>query len=192
MGPPVRLRAHPPRRTYRSGREFIHNLSGFFDHSHDFEGDVVHQAMAINLAKFLAVAVVLDERSRLLSIDVDPRADHLFRIIDTWSERTPAVVARLDVAVVLGVRPALTTDHPSSQTAQDFRFGEHDFEHDQRAARLHESIERLSLGHGPRKPVKQESWRGVGLFQSFEDDSRDEVVVDESSALEDGLHLSAE
>src|SRR5581483_956186 len=117
-------------------------------------------------------AVVVDERSGLLVVELEPAPDRLRRVVR---------------AVLL--RGAL--HHPLDQGTP---VGNLELEHDvQGAVELAEQlVERLRLRHRAGEPVEDESRQRVPPAEAVADHPDHQAVVDELTGVVDGLHLATD
>src|SRR6476660_9000269 len=138
---------------------------------------VVHlgrAARAVEAVEEVAVVVVVDERRRLLAVDLLAVADGLLAVVVALRQRLAVdvadlVVLRRVVLEVVGV--AVRADAAARQAPHELVLGNIDEQHRGQPAvdLLQRAVERHGLIARAREAVEQEAVLGVGVRQAVED-----------------------
>ena len=144
-------------------------------------------------------AVVLDHRPRVAPVDLQPFANHRFRIVrprHPLRADRPApfgVLAqfRQRVGLVLegvGVGAAVVAHPPAAHAPNQFLVGHLDLDADHRPARRRYLVQRGGLPGRAREAVEHEARHRIRPHQPLADDPDDQVVAHQLAPLHHGFH----
>src|SRR5207249_4267203 len=166
--------------------------SGFESLNRPLE-DLLDQAARIDFSQHPAVAVVLDQRRRLLFVRLDPLPHDLLLVIRADDQGRAALVAeagslrRIHEDVVHGV---VLRAHPPAGVSFDQLLGLEEQAHD--GVDLRELRQRLRLRDRPRESVEDESLLRVRLLEAAFRHRDHEIVGDQLARIHEGLRLLPE